>query len=242
LDHELTLYISLRKDALCNNTIIQQGYFTADGSAKILSLRSDVDWMWVYNYTQTAANAAATGYQFYWQRGLSDGDGFEYQSNAGSTAIDMTVLGAAGGGFTLIDSSSTTLPARAALTGLTNANPPVVTSAGHGLIVGDIVRFTDLDNQEQICGIDFTVTAAGVTFTVGNINLANSTASTAGYWRKIPYESLYYPRRRYITYVSSSATAGRAKIYMSVTHSFIVGEKVRLLFPGSVWNNFCATQ
>ena len=221
-----------------DSTIIQQGVFTADGSAKILTLRSDIDWMSVINYTKIAANAASTGYRFYWQRGLSDGDGFEEQSTGAATEIDLKVLGAAGGGFTLIDSSDFTLPASVALTGITNASPPVITSAGHGLSIGDIVRFTSLDNQPQIGGIDFSVTAVAATFTIGNINLSNSTASTDGNWRKVPYESLYYPRSRFITYISSSATTGRAKIYMSVTHTFIVGEKVRLQLPGSTWNNF----
>lgn len=219
-------------------TIIQQGRFTSDGSAKTLSIRSDVDWMRVYNYTQMLADAADTGYEFYWQRGLADGYGFEYQSNATNNAIDLVALTT--GGFTLIDSSGTTQPARVALTGLTAANPAVITSAAHGLSVGDVVRFTSLDNQDQLSGLDFSVTAVGGVnqFTVGNINMANSTASTAGFWRKIDFDPLYYPRRRYVTYVSQSATAGRAKIYFSVAHGFTVGQEVRLSFKGSVWEEF----
>jgi len=219
-----------------SNTIIQQGTFTSAGTAQTLNIRSDVDWMWIYNYTQIAANALSTGYQFYWQRGMAAGTGIEYQSNAAGNAVDITTLAA--GGFTLIDSSDTTLLAAAALTGLTNANPPVVTSAGHGLVVGDIVRFDTLDNQPQIAGMDFTVTASAVTFTIGNIALANSTASTTGNWRRIPFDPIYYPRRRFITFISASATAGRAKVYLSVTHNFTVGQRVRLSLPGDVWGNY----
>ena len=223
-----------------DNTINQQGIFTTPDPAvaKILTLRSDVDWMKVYNYTQIAASSASTGFQFYWQRGMAAGTGIEVQGNAASTATYMLALAA--GGFTLIDSSSTTLPARAALTGLTNANPPVITSAGHGLSIGDIVRFSSLNNQTQLGGLDFSVTAVGATFTIGNISMANSTASTAGYWRKIPFDSLYYPRRRAITFVSSATDTTHAKVYMSVTHGFTVGQKVRLEFPGGsgVWKNF----
>jgi len=226
-----------------DNTIIQQGNFTSAGTTKILTLRSDLDWMNVYNYTQIAASSASTGFQFYWQRGMAAGTGIEVQGNAASTATYMLTLAA--GGFTLIDSSSTTLPARRPAGGviaITNANPPVVTDAAHDLSVGEIVRFTSLDNQPQIGGLDFTVTAvaAGATFTVGNISLANSTATTSGYWRRVPFESLYYPRRRAITFISASATAGRAKVYMSVTHTFVVGEEVRLSLPGgsAVWGNY----
>lgn len=225
---------------MADNTILQQGRFTSDGTAKILQIRSDVDWMRVYNYTKIAADAAATGYSFYWQRGLAQGDGFEFISNAGSSAIDLTVLGANGGGFELINSLDNNPGAASALTGLSAANPPVVTSAGHGLSVGDIVRFSSLNNQPQIAGIDFTVTASAATFTIGNINLANSTASTSGNWRKIPFDAAFYPRRRAITYVSQASNAAHAKIYMSVTHQFTVGQEVRLQFPGGsdVWENF----
>ena len=213
-----------------------QDSFTSTGSAQILTLRSDVDWIECINYTKIAANAASTGYKFYWQRGMAAGTGIEYQSNAGSTAVDMTTL--ATGGFTLIDTVNYTLPAKVALTALTAATPPVITSAGHGLSVGEIVRFDTLDNQPQIGGIDFTVTASAATFTVGNISFANSTASTSGFWRRVPFNPAFYPRRRYITFISSSATAGRAKVYMSVTHDFIVGQKVRLELPGDVWGNY----
>jgi len=225
-----------------DNTIIQQGRFTSAGSAVLLPIRCDVDWMSVMNYTQIAANAVDTGYQFYWQRGgIAPSGAFEYRSNGAGTAIDL--LTKPDNGFTLIDTVDYTLPARAALTGLTNAAPPVVTSAGHGLSVGDIVRFTDLDNQPQIGGIDFTVTTSGATFNVGNISLANSTASTAGYWRKVPYDPIYYPRRRYITFISAAAApyaTSRAKIYLSVTHGYTVGQEVRLSLPGgsSVWGNY----
>jgi len=221
-----------------DGTIMQQGKFTSDGAAKILEIRSDLDNMWVYNYTQMAANASSTGYKFYWQRGMADATGIEYQSNSGGSAVDMTTL--ASGGFTLIDSINYSLPARAALTGLTAANPAVITSAGHGLSVGDIVRFSNLDNQPQIAGIDFSVTASATTFTIGNINLTNSTASTSGYWRKIPYQPEFYPRRRAITYVSSASDTTQAKVYMSVTHGYTVGQEVRLQFPGgsAVWGNF----
>lgn len=221
-----------------DNTIIQQGRFISDGGVKTLPIRSDVDWMWIYNYTQIGAAAASTGYKFYWQRGMANGTGIEYQSNAGSTAVNMLTL--ASGGFSLIDSANYVLPARAALTAITAANPPVITSAGHGLSVGDVVRFSNLDNQPQIAGIDFTVTAVGATFTVGNINLANSVASTSGFWRKIPFDPIYYPRRRTVTYVSSAANTAHAKIYMSVTHGFTVGQEIRLNFPGGsdVWGNF----
>ncbi len=218
------------------DSVILQGRFTADGNAKTLSLRSDWDWIRVINETVSYAAGAGDSAQFFFQRGMTDGRGLRYDKEATIGALVPAQL-AANSGFSYVDSSVIVPSARAALTGLTAANPPVVTSAGHGLSVGDIVRFDTLNNQPQIAGMDFSVTASAATFTIGNINLTNSTASTSGFWRKIPYDAMFYPRRRFITYISS---ASQCKVYMSVTHGYTVGQKVRLQLPGgsSVWGDY----
>lgn len=218
------------------DTITLQGRFTSDGNAKTLDLRSDWDWIKVINETVSYAAGNDDGAEFYFQRGMTDGNGLMYLKEATIGALVPEEI-ADGEGFFYVDSSIATPSARAALTAITAANPPVVTSAGHGLSVGDIVRFDSLDNQPQIAGMDFTVTASGVTFTIGNINLVNSTASTAGFWRRIPFDPIFYPRRRFITYVSSEA---QCKVYMSVTHGYTVGQKIRLQFPGgsNVWGDY----
>lgn len=220
------------------DTVILQGRFTSDGTAKIIELRSGWDWIKVINETVDYASGNDDGAEFYFQQGMTDGRGLVYVKEATIGALVPQQI-AANAGFFYIDSSLSAPTARAALTGLTAANPPVVTSAGHGLSVGDIVRFDNLNNQPQISGIDFTVTAVGATFTVGNINLVNSTASTTGFWRRIPFDPMFYPRNRAITYVSSEANC---KVYMSVTHGYTVGQEIRLRFPGgeSVWGDYAA--
>lgn len=227
------------------DTVIQQGRFTADGSAKTLSIRSDWDWIKVYNETALAQAAADLGYEFYFQRGMTDGRGTVW-TKLGTVANDPVTVGqiAANAGFFYVDSSVTAPGANNALTAITAANPPVITTAATLPSVGDIVRINTLTGgatgQPQISGIDFSVTAAGGgTFTVGNINLANSDASTAGFWRKIPYDPIFYPRRRFITWVENAV---QPKVYMSVTHGYTVGQKVRFQMPGgsAVWGNFSA--
>lgn len=218
------------------DTVILQGRFTADGNAKTIELRSDWDWMKVYNETVMYAAGNDIGAEFYFQRGMDDGRGVLYTKEASIGALVPSQLGV-NSGFFYVDSSLQSTTARAALTAITAANPPVVTSAGHGLSVGDIVRFDTLNNQPQIAGMDFTVTASSVTFTIGNINLVNSTASTTGFWRRINFDPMFYPRRRFITYVSSEF---HPKVYMSVTHGFTVGQSIRLQFPGgaAVWGDY----
>lgn len=222
------------------DTLIQSGSFTADGNAKNLTIRGDWDYIYVKNETVSYAAGNDEGAEFFFRRGMTDGRGTLYTKESTIGALVPSQI-AADSGFFYLDSSITTPGAATALTGLSDANPPVVTSNGHGLSVGDIVRFSNLNNQPQIAGLDFTVTnvPGANTFQVGNISLSNSTASTSGNWRKIPFDPIYYPRRRFITWVENAA---QPKIYMSVTHGLTVGQKVRFNFPGgaTVWGNFAA--
>lgn len=227
-----------------DGTILGQGTFTVPAAGVVvqnIAIPSGTDFMWVFNYTQAGINGAGgtKGVKFYWQRGMAAGTGMVwYKTNAGGATefVDTYVSN----GFTLLDTSITTPGISNALTAITAANPPVVTTAATLPAVGSIVRIINPDNQPQIGGLDFTVTANGVgTFTIGNINLANSTASTAGFWRQIPFDPIFYPRKRFVTFVRAAA---QAVIYMSVTHQFAVGQIVRLSFPGgsAVWGTYAA--
>ncbi len=230
------------------------GYFTSTGAAKVISFASTVNYMWVYNYTQIAG-AAAVGVQYYWQYGMPQGGGLIYTVTA-TPAITLTAL-AAGSGFTAFNNSVVTRGPAVALTAITAANPPVV-SSGTTPTVGSIVTLSNLTSgggagfgQRQIAGMDFTVTAvnAGVSFTIGNISLLNSTATTAGSWRLVSSDPEFYPRVRQITWITESGVgatspvpAGTTRIYTSVTHGYLVGQKINLEFPGgsAVWGNYAA--
>lgn len=228
-----------------DGTIIGQGTFTVPAAgvvAQSIAIPSGTDWMYVYNYTQAGINGAAnTGVNFYWQRGMAAGTGMVWYKTAAGVAVlsQDTYLTA---GFTLLDTSLQTPGNSNALTAITAANPPVVTTAATLPAVGSVVRIINPNNQAQIGGLDFTVTAAGGgTFTIGNASLTNSVASTTGFWRQILFDPIFYPRRRFVTWVRASVNA---VIYLSVTHQFAVGQKVRLSFVNdtgfNVWGNYAA--
>ena len=65
------------------STIIQQGSFTSDGTAKTLNIRSDIDWMEVFNATVADDDTTTTaiGVQYYWQRGMASDTGIEYKKS-----------------------------------------------------------------------------------------------------------------------------------------------------------------
>ena len=216
-----------------DNTIIQQGSFTSTGSAKTLQLRSDVDWMMVYNTTQAAAGqTTAVGVKYYWQRGFPAGAKWTtFKSNAANAAnLDQYI---ATNGFTLVDSSTNPLGTlNATITAISNAAIPVVSNGGtNGLSAGNIVRLTNCAGGAQLGGMDFTVgynTLTGGTFSLDY--MPQIVAATTGDWRKINYSPIFYPRRRYITKITAAASA---VVTMSVTHGYQIGQTVRFVVPAA---------
>ncbi len=218
---------------MAEQTILQQGRFTSDGTSKTLQIRSDVDWMRVLNYTvaDDDTQTTAVGVEYYWQRGMSNDTGIEYKkSNAANAAQLTTAL--ASGGFTLVDSSANPVGGAVATTSATNATQPVVSTGNTaGLVAGDIVRLSNDAGQENLSGIDFQIDTvnANTSFRIANA-LANAPGAvgTGGFYRKIKFNPLYYPRRRFLANVTQAANA---VVTTTVDHGFTVGQKVRFIVP-----------
>ncbi len=217
-----------------DNTIIQQGSFTSSGNNISLALRSGVDWIETYNYTQAlAVQVAAVGVKFRWQVGMPADSAFETTKGALGAAGEFVVTT---GGFTLVDTDLSPLGAlNADVTAISNAAIPVVTeTVANGLTAGDVIRLTNIAGGAQISGMDFTVGYS--TLTAGTFSLEympQMVAATTGNWQKVnlgSFGSPFYPARRYITAVSNAA---QAVIRLSVTHRFVVGQKVRISIPSA---------
>jgi len=209
-----------------DSTIIQQGKFTSDGAVKRLAIRSDVDWMEVINYTQSATTqTTGRGVAFRWQRGMAADAGIMHTKQDSANALDLEVITT--GGFTLLDTTSQEPEAAKTGTTITKAGPPVCTATAHGYSNGDTVRIINSDNMGQINGLEFTVgSVASNTFELSYIdtNTANFTAATSFSVRKIPNDPIFQPRHRVITAVTTGTTT---EVQMSVTHGYSVGEVVR---------------
>lgn len=212
------------------NTIIQQGRFTADGNLKRLSVRSDIDWMWVYNYTQAATQqATGRGVQFFWQRGMSSDTGIEYKKSDGTDVLNMVTL--TSGGFTLLDTTASEIGALdATITAVSADDPPVVTiTSTAALSDGDIIRIVNVSGAQQLGGYDFTIDVVNAT-TFELAFMAQIVAGTTGSFRVIKYDPYFYPRRRYISSISKATSA---VVEVTVTHDYVVGEKVRFVVPSA---------
>jgi len=216
-----------------DNTIIQQGRFTADGENKILVIRSDVDWMKVINYTvaDDDTQTTAVGVEYYWQRGMGT-NGIEYKkSNAANAAQLTTAISSA---FNLIDSSANPVGAAVAESGITNVTKPVVSTADtSGLVAGDIVRISGETGAENLGGIDWQIDTviANTSFAFG-ATLANApgAAGTGGFYRKIKFDPLYYPRYRFLANITAASSA---VVTTTVDHGYTVGQEVRFKIPAA---------
>ncbi len=207
------------------------GTFTSDGNVRYIALPCGYSEFRMVNITDIGSSAASTPVMRAQGTSamLAGSAYYNLKTNGAATvAIETTTLT---GGFTFIaDSGNQTPSAAVAITGITNATPPVVSTASTaGLSNLDIVRVYGTTGQLNIAGLDFTIDTI-VTNTSFNLAymVAPGAAATAGFWRRIPFDSRFYPRNRYITSISKAASA---VIVMSVTHGFTVGQEVRIIVP-----------
>jgi len=218
-----------------DNTIIWQGeYKQADVAVdKYIVLRGGVDWMEVVNWTQSVATNADCGTHYYWQRGMADGIGLCYFHPAANTTLGVQAC-AAGSGFTYVDTTDTAPGAARILNGAfaTNVPQPIVSSANTaGLATGSIVRLSGTTTAMSLSGWDFQIDTVvdGVSFRMAYaMQQAAGAAATAGYYRIIPYDPIFYPRWRYIVNITA---ANPAVIHTSVDHGYTVGQKIRVNLP-----------
>lgn len=233
-----------------DGTILGQGRFVVPATVvnQVIVIPSNVDFMWVKNYTNAAKVGGATGLgvNYYWQRGMAAGTGMvEYYGN-GTAVMSGDTL--ASGGFTLYDPSGQSAGAvpflsnPVATTAISNATSPVVSTgntaglvASTGTVRGSIVRVTNTAAQQDTQGIDFAIGAVvnntSFTLTIAALNaLANVPGAVggAGFYRIVNVDPLFYPRRRYISNITK---ATNAQVSTTVQHGMTPGQEVRFTIP-----------
>jgi hypothetical protein len=210
------------------NTLIQQGHFTSDGTAHTLQLRGDVDWMKVWNITTLAAAGGGTACMFEWMRGLPTGYGLEYIKTAATNAIAPAIV--ATGGFTLVDTSTSPLgPINATVTAISNAAIPIVSATSTaGLVAGSIVRLVDPAGAQQFGGVDFEIDTVVANTSFRLVYAPQIVAGTTASFYPVLYPPQFYPRRRFI---SKLTAANPAVITTTVSHGLTAGQKFRINVP-----------
>ena len=220
--------------------IVQSGYFTSTGVAKTLILRSDVDYITIFNETEASAANADHGVRYFWRRGLAQGAGFvEYRASAPAEAHILAATAClSNAGFFLVDTSVKTPGAAVAVTAGTNATRPVYSTANTGsVLAGSIVRLIGSDHT-NIAGLDFSVDAvtANTEFRLAN-TLATApglVAGAAGSYRMVAQNldayKYFYPSNRYIANITQAASA---VVTTLVDHGYAIGDIVRMNVPST---------
>jgi len=217
-------------------TIVTQGSFTSTGVGVKIPLPSSADYFRVQNLTQLATTqSTGRGVMFEWYNGLTPaGQAIEWLKTNSTNAMNLTQV--TSGGFTYVNSSPVVEPqAAAAITGITQANPAVVTQT-NSYSDGDILRIYNTTGDLTIGGMTFEISSSsGSGYTLlGLANVAGNglTAATAGNTRRISANEAVDPQYMYITNISQ---ASQAVVSTSVNPNryYVVGMKVHLSVPSS---------
>lgn len=224
------------------NSLTQQGEFTSDGTDKIIALRSDVDYVDIWNLTNIAASTQWAGCTWHWQREMAADDSVTNFHAAASQVTSMSTSaigynGATYRGVTLIDSSDRTPGGAVATTAGTNATQPVYATADTGtMIAGSIVRIQNTAH-DTIDGLDFTVdtVTADTSFRLANtLATAPGVIAGAGTYRliapNVTVYNMWYPKKRVISNITQAAAG---VVTTLVDHGYTTGQTVRMNIPAT---------
>ena len=206
--------------------IIYRGSAVSTGAPQFISIPAGFDQFVLRNRTTFIAGAGIFESK-YWL-GMPGGYA-ETKTVAGGAVTDAII---AAGGFTYYDSSITTPGPAIAITNVSQAASAVV-NTGTTPPVGSTIRMYGVTAQLQSSGYDFTVTAVtpGVNMTLGYFNTsAFAAAGTAGFYRLLPFDSIFYPPNRFITGIT---VAAQAVVTLSVAHHYVVGNRVKFIVPAA---------
>jgi hypothetical protein len=217
-----------------------KGKFTSTGAAKMINLPFQPDFIEIINQT-AATTPAQHGVPFaFWDANMGQGTAVIELFNV--TPVLTTDSVATNGFSTFSAGLALQFGAALQISGITKANPAVVTTASaHGYSTGDVVMLEGLfqsatTGMPQISGMTFVVTVtAPTTFTIPwNTNQSNYTAlsaSPAGATvKKVLYPFLYAPG---VSFISAITTGTTTTIVTTAPHNMVIGQEVAFRIPAA---------
>ena len=224
-------------------SIITGNTFTSTGAGVKINLPSSADYFVATNMTQMPL-APATGVvvrsEWYGPKfgagatAANDGIRWKKSNSLNTINIDTFATATASNGFTYVTTVPYVEPQAAnAITGITAANPAVVTQT-NSYSEGDFVRIYNTTGDLTIGGMVFqisSVSSSGYTL-LGLANVAGNglAAATAGNTRRVSSKAAVDPEYLYITNISQ---ASQAVVSVSVDPSafYVVGNKIHFSVP-----------
>jgi len=217
-----------------------KGSFTSTGAAKVITLPFTPDRIRLTNYTAAAAFTQHLIPEAWWDVQMGQGTGVCYYCDSSTPVLTSAVI-TSGGFSTFQGGLSQQFGAKQQISGITAANPAVVTTASaHGYSVGDTVVMQGLNQSsttgmQQIAGIPFTITAVGstTTFTIkwdtsGGNYTALSGSPTGAYVMKVLYPFLYVPQDNVVAFVTTGTTT---TVATTMYHNFEIGQEIAFRIP-----------
>jgi len=203
-----------------------QGYFTSNGKSTTIKLASGVDWLQIWNITNSKNNSVTSAIPvgWYWQNGFPAGAGISYWKSNAAAASQLQQYNTTNG-FTLINGYSPNYSTPSAITSTSNAATPVYTvGSTTGISVGSVVRIYGT-SQMTVNGFDVQVGAfsPSASFTSAVAFATALPASTGGFYSIVNPQQPWYPARRIIANISQAASA---VVTTTVQHNYVVGQEV----------------
>ena len=224
------------------------GQVTSTGGATAVICPFVPNFIEISNSTRAVAASGVT--RAWWETDMGVGAAFVVTTGAGPADGTSFITAATGTGFTPVQAGLALQYGPTVFLGASgginkSATPTVTTTAAHGLVVGNVVVFSNLyqtstTGMQQIAGIPFQVLTVGssTTFTINwNTNQSNYTAiSTGGLntlasFKKVLYPALYAPDTAIISAITTGATT---TIQTTAPSNVVVGQEVAFRIP-SVW-------
>ena len=217
------------------NTVIEQGSFISNGENTTIQIRSDFDWIKVYNYTKIGSTLADVGVEFYWQDGMPQGGGIA-TIKQGSIANDPLTVAQfpANQGFFKIDTSSSQPGPKVAVSAVTNATRPVLSTANTGaLSAGSVVRLFGFSaGKQNLNGYDFAIDTVNVNTNfriAAALEQAPGATAATGSYRQIYFNPQFYPAFRYICNMQSVGV--NTVVTVTVPSNYVEGQSVTFNIP-----------
>lgn len=180
------------------------------------------------NWTSTA-NPGPVKYAF-WQSGMASGTALATANTNGAATDTSSFL--ATGGITPVTSAANLLGPAQAGSGITKANPAVMTLTNANVYnTGDVVFLEQTTGALQFSGIPWMLTKTGAnTYTLNDAFDSSSFAAAATnvVARQVLFPYVFTP---YISYIVKITTGATTTVVTSFPHGLTAGDTVRLVIP-----------
>lgn len=168
-----------------------------------------------------------------WQKGMASGSALAKANTNGAATDTSSFLSS--GGFTPVVSAANSYGVAQAGSGITNANPAVMTLTNSNVYqTGDVVLIEATTGALQFSGIPWSVVSTGAT--TYNLGISGVTFDASGFaaaatnvvTRKVNFPLAFTP---YISYIVGLTVGATTTVVTSAPHGLVAGESVRLNIP-----------